>query len=99
MDDIGARIRNTRQSRGLGLKDLADQVGLSVQGLIGIEKQKVKNPGIRTVVAIADALDVSLDFLCKGTDNLTEQDRVTLNKHKPHLRSLQEALEILLRRL
>jgi transcriptional regulator with XRE-family HTH domain len=46
---------------------LAKRVELSRQQLYSIESNETENPGALTVLAIAEALGVSTDYLLKGT--------------------------------
>lgn len=57
-DEIGLRLRETRLSQGLTLGKLSERTGLSIGSLSQIERGLV-SPTIRTVYAIAAALDVS----------------------------------------
>lgn len=59
---VGARLRAQRQSRKLGLRELARQLGISASALSQIETGKSR-PSMTTLFAIARALHVSLDDL------------------------------------
>ena len=95
MSELGERIQEVRKAQGINLKNLAQTVGLSEQAIIAIEKGKVENPGFYTIAVIADALNISLDFLYKGNEGLTEQDIEKLKEHEPTLRALHEVLEVI----
>ena len=99
MDELGRRIQDLRKRQGISLKGLAQKIDLSEQALIAIEKGKVANPGFNTIASIAGALDVSLDYLHKGSQGLTEQDIATIKEHEPTLRALHEVLALLLSKL
>ncbi len=59
---VGERIRSVRRAKGIGMDRLADEAGMSKTGLWQIEKGK-SEPMARTLVALANALDVTTDFL------------------------------------
>jgi transcriptional regulator with XRE-family HTH domain len=64
---LGDRIRKVRERYGMPASVLAKRVGLSRQHLYMIETSETENPGALTVLAIAEALGVSTDYLLKGT--------------------------------
>lgn len=55
---IGLRIRALREERQLSLEELAHRSDLSFRGLIYIEHGR-RNPGVLTLLKIADGLEVS----------------------------------------
>lgn len=59
---IGARIKATREAKGLTQEDLADALDLS-RNHISVIERGVKAPKLDTFVAIANALEVSADAL------------------------------------
>ena len=66
-ETLGARIRKVRERYGMPAAVLAKRVELSRQQLYSIESNETENPGALTVLAIAEALGVSTDYLLKGT--------------------------------
>ena len=58
---FAARLRALRESRGLGLRELARKAGITHQALAKIESGS--EPGFSTVQRIADALGVRTDDL------------------------------------
>jgi transcriptional regulator with XRE-family HTH domain len=56
---LGKRIRQLRTTRGWSQELLADQAGMHRTYMWGIE-QGVRNPSVRHLTRIADALGVSL---------------------------------------
>jgi transcriptional regulator with XRE-family HTH domain len=56
---IGARIRDVRTMKGMPLRALADQTGLSMSMLSLVERGKT-SPSIGTLIAICSALDVHM---------------------------------------
>lgn len=59
---FGLKLRQLRTEKGLSLQQLADASGLSVSYLNEIEKGK-KYPKTEKIASLADALDVSYDWL------------------------------------
>jgi transcriptional regulator with XRE-family HTH domain len=64
--DIGKRIRDLREERGLTQREVAQHAGLTPSGLGFIEHGQTQNPSAETVVAIARALGVPVEDLLKG---------------------------------
>jgi len=62
---VGARLRAERERAGLGLRELARQVGVSASLVSQIEKDKV-TPSVGTLYAIVSVLGVSMDALFGG---------------------------------
>jgi transcriptional regulator with XRE-family HTH domain len=60
---LGNRVRARRQRRGWTLKDLADNTGLSVPYLSDIERNKLTNPTLETLAALAGALRTTISAL------------------------------------
>ena len=61
---LGDNIRRLRMERELSQQDLADKVGVIQPAISQIESGAV-NPRYTTLLALAAALDVSLDELAK----------------------------------
>jgi len=55
-------IKAIRESKGIGQKELAQQIGISYWWMNHVENGK-KRPSIRTIAKIAKALDVSIEEL------------------------------------
>lgn len=60
VDSIGERMRALRQSRGLGLRELARRVGITASMLSQIERGNA-NPSVGTLFRLAEALETSTD--------------------------------------
>ncbi|NLO88960.1 MAG: helix-turn-helix transcriptional regulator [Clostridia bacterium] len=75
---IGSRIREARELRGMSQKELAEKISkkigkkLSVDAVGSYEREKRKPP-YDTLVAIADVLGVSVDYLTGRSDVLCGQ--------------------------
>src|SRR5574344_777269 len=59
---FGEKIRTVRERSGLTLKAVAQKAGVSESLVSQIERNKV-SPAIDTLLALADALDINLEFL------------------------------------
>lgn len=59
---IGLKMKTLRKERGMTLKKLEAVSGISFVTLITIEKEKNKNPTLKTLKAIAEALDVPVYY-------------------------------------
>lgn len=81
---IGAHIKEQRNNKGWSQKKLADKIGISDSLLSKYENNK-KNPGLKTLAAIADALKISLDLLYYGDstkavfENTPDEGRLIVN--------------------
>ena len=60
---IADRLRTARIGRGLRAEDLAEKTGMHVNSIGNYELGKT-TPGAKNLIALADALEVSLDWLC-----------------------------------
>nr|WP_319572369.1 helix-turn-helix transcriptional regulator [uncultured Draconibacterium sp.] len=73
--DIGSKIREAREAKGLTQQELAKEVGISHPQIVRYETKGVQPPA-DVLGRIADTLDVSVDFLVNG--NSTEKAQNTL---------------------
>jgi putative transcriptional regulator len=62
MNELHNRLRDLRLAKGITQEALADQVGVTRQTIIAIEKAKFV-PSVRLALEIAMALDVAIDFM------------------------------------
>lgn len=60
--EIGARIRDIRLSKGIKVKELADEADLTSSHISQIERG-IANPSLNTIEKIAEVLDVSMASL------------------------------------
>ena len=91
--ETGSRILLLRKERQLTRERLAEQADISVQFLADIEKGK-KNMTVTTLRKLANALNVSTDYIVNGTGEPTEQTvSAMLQKLSPDNRS--RAMQIL----
>lgn len=59
---FGEKIRAVRERRSLTLKEVADRAGVSESLVSQIERNRV-SPAIDTLLSLADALDIDLEYL------------------------------------
>ncbi len=64
---FGRNVARIRSERGLSQDTLAEMADLDRTYISGIERW-VRNPGIKAVLCIAKALNVTVGDLCKGVD-------------------------------
>lgn len=62
----GQRIKAARKAAGLTQKELGKKLGVAYQTFAQWEND-LRNPKMETLERIADALDISVDYLLKGT--------------------------------
>ena len=62
---FGMRLHKTRKQRGWSLTVLWRESGIHKGTLSELEHGKYE-PGMRTLMALSDALGVSMDYLAKG---------------------------------
>jgi transcriptional regulator with XRE-family HTH domain len=90
MDErLGDRVRATRERYGMAAAELARRVNISRNQLYMIESNKTVDPGALTVMAIAEVLGVSADFLLSGKRttrrrNLEEGDQPLPKRQQTH---------------
>jgi transcriptional regulator with XRE-family HTH domain len=65
MENLGARLRRARQKSGLGLREVARQLGVSASFVSQMENGK-STPSVATLYSMAQLLDVSIDELFSG---------------------------------
>ena len=65
-EHIGRRIRKARLRCDLKGSELAKRVGIERQHLYAIETNKIKDPGALLIDRIAEAMNVSADYLLSG---------------------------------
>ena len=63
----GQRIQQARKALGLSQRELGEQLGVS-GAMVGQYENDLRNPKRETLQRIADALDVSVDWLCTGQE-------------------------------
>ena len=64
---FGRNVAKIRNDRGFSQDKLAEKADLDRTFISGIERG-VRNPGIKTVLRVARALNVGIADLCKGVE-------------------------------
>jgi DNA-binding XRE family transcriptional regulator len=59
--NIGKAISVVRKAKGLTQERLAIKSNISYSGIVKIERNKIKNPKIKTLIKISNALGVTVD--------------------------------------
>ena len=73
LENLGKRIREERLKKGLTQEQLAEKVDISLNFMSLIENGK--NMSVQTLINLADALDVSIDYLLNDSQKFCE-DRI-----------------------
>lgn len=60
---IADRMSALREARNLSLQEVADSAGLTKSHIWELEKGRTSNPTVTTVVALARAFGVSVDYM------------------------------------
>lgn len=63
---MGERIRQARIRKCMTKVELAEKTGISRISIAKIENGATENMSVKTAIALADALELSLDFLLCG---------------------------------
>lgn len=66
IENFGAKIKEARNSKDLTQEQLAEKVGISTVYMGEIERD-IKQPSLSVLLDIAEALDVSVDYLLRDT--------------------------------
>lgn len=79
MSDLGKRIKLLRAEKNISQEELAKKVGVHTNHLSRYERD-LTSPSIDVVIKMAEALDVSIDFLIFGNmkPQLSDRDLVSL---------------------
>lgn len=82
MSPLAIRIQKEREIRGLTQKDLADRSGVTYSTITKLESGNHQNPTVETIVKIASALQVKVDYLIESQMELNPDIGVINNKKK-----------------
>ncbi|MBU2738538.1 helix-turn-helix domain-containing protein [Acidithiobacillus sp. ATCC 19703] len=90
----GDRIRLAREKAGLTMSELAHRINVSKQLVWSWENGKIKDPRPEYVIAIRDALNVSIDWLILGKGEMSEEDNPyrVMTPHQKAVLDLYEGL-------
>ncbi len=64
---FGERLKKLRRERGVPQKELAEYLGISIRGYQFYESED-NEPNVKTLIALADFYQVSIDYLVGRTD-------------------------------
>ena len=67
MINLGRRLRESREQRGINLRELAEATGGYIPNLSSYEKGR-RLPSLELFIRIAQTLGVSADYLLEGTE-------------------------------
>ncbi|MEH7112574.1 helix-turn-helix transcriptional regulator [Neobacillus niacini] len=70
---IGERIKRLRAQKGYSITELAELSNVSKSYLSYIERNLNKNPSIQFLMKVAKPLDVSIEYLLIGVDQIENQ--------------------------
>lgn len=73
-ESLGERVKRLRQQRGWLQRDLARTAGLSQPVIARIERGVYPRLQVQTLTALADAFQVSVDFLLGRVTPASEDD-------------------------
>lgn len=60
LTELGRQVAYTRRQRGLSQSELAEAVGLSRQTISSLERGDISDLGVRKVLRLLEALDLTL---------------------------------------
>jgi transcriptional regulator with XRE-family HTH domain len=78
MEVLAARLKWIRESKRLGQKEVASEIGISLNGLQKFEYNE-SNPKIDTLIKMARYFEVSTDFLLGLNDETNELSKIRAN--------------------
>ena len=86
LENLGRRIKEERLKKGLTQEQLAEKVDISLNFMSLIENGK--NMSVQTLVNLANALDVSIDYLLN--ENITYCEDKILSQISQNLQPLND---------
>jgi transcriptional regulator with XRE-family HTH domain len=89
---LGTRIRELRELREASLTQLAERAGIAKSYLAKVERGEVDNPGLKTLSAIAQALEVTVaDLIRPSQTSSPEAGSTRLSEAEEYRRLLEGA--------
>ena len=92
MVNFHQNLASLRKSKGFTQQQLADLIGIQPR-LISRWEQNKSRPKLDYIIQLADTLEVSVDFLLKGTENKTIAPLSIRNKKLKELCQLADKLK------
>ncbi|MEW6662247.1 MAG: helix-turn-helix domain-containing protein [Bacillota bacterium] len=92
--DLGVRIREERERVGLGLNDFARQIGLSPSYLSEVERGQRPQPSFIAMRAVAERLNVSLDYLAGLVESRRYAKLVHVGEISPEYKQVLQELGV-----
>ena len=89
---FGYRLKETRKERGLTQEQLAEVLNISTPHLGNIEIGK-RGISVDLLMEVSDVLNVSVDFLIRGTDSPTQQIKPLLSQIRELLAQVEALSE------
>ena len=77
MTTIGERVKAAREKRGMKQAELARRLGCSVNALSMLEHNTISDPRASRIIGIAEALQVSADYLLGLQEDAHEEKPTT----------------------
>lgn len=74
METIGQRVRAARERRGMTQADLARRIQASINAINMLESGSISDPKSSRILAIAEVLGVTTDYLLGRTERTPETD-------------------------
>ncbi len=92
--DLGRRVRKQRIALGWTQEELAEKVGMSTS-FIGHVERGSRKASLETLIAIANAMEISTDYLLAGSLNGGSLGPVPQNLRPHQKQAMQEILTTL----
>ncbi len=90
---VGARVRQLREERGYSREELSESADISVKFLYEIEKDK-KGFSAHTLMKLAEALEVSTDYIMTGHGGKTHANESEENVRSNTMREVESLLKL-----
>ncbi|WP_181233130.1 helix-turn-helix domain-containing protein [Enhygromyxa salina] len=102
MTELGKRIRNARETRGMTQRQAAQAAGIATDMISRLENGRYQSPGLRTLLRIAEGLGAAVSELLPdsgaepqaSTAELSQRARMIALSHRAESRDLELIVEI-----
>ena len=96
--EMGKRLEEVRESRGLTREEVAEKAGISTKFLYEVERGK-KGISAQTLLRLAKTLSVSCDYLLVGKETAVKQsfgkENIKKQFNKRQMELVEEVLELI----